>query len=338
MERMKIARIHGAANVELDELPTPAIGPNDLLVKVRACGICGSDLGYIAMGGLGGEGPMPIGHEFAGDIVAVGSNISEFSVGDAVAGNPDQRGIGNGGPEGAMATIIHIPDANPNMALHKIPPHISYEEAALAEPLSVALHGMNLVHVTNKDQVVVLGAGPIGLCAVAMLAHRGVQNIVVVDRVASRLQRALALGAHAIVNTAESDLSDSLAEHHGAGERYGKKFVGTDVFIDAAGAGALLNQIIDIAKFGARISIIALYKSAVPINLYQVMANELKISGSIADQRADEFQQALDMMAAKPINRDAMISHRFSIEDLHPALSMAADADQSAKVMILLPA
>lgn len=335
MAVMQVARIHGANDVRLDELVIPPIGPDDILVQVKACGICGSDLSYIAMGGLGGDGPMPIGHEFSGVVHSVGANITEFSVGDAVAGNPDQRGVGNGGPEGAMGTWIHIPDANPNRALHKLPPNISFEEAALAEPLSVALHGMNLVDVSRVDKVVVLGAGPIGLCAVTMLVHRGVRDIAVIDRVASRLDRARELGATITINSNDVDIADALGTAHGAGERYGKPNVGTDVFIDAAGAPPLLQQMVALAKFGARISIIALYKEAVPMDLYQVMANELKISGSIADQRAAEFQEALDMMSAAPINIKAMISHRFPLRDLRSALDMAADADQSAKVMIL---
>lgn len=202
----------------------------------------------------------------------------------------------------------------------------------------MALHGIDLVEVKPQDKVVILGAGPIGLCAVVMLKHRGVNDIVMVDRVQSRLDRALRLGATHAINTGAADLADELAAIHGEALRYRQRIVGSDVFIDAAGAPQLLNDVIGLAKFAARISVIALYKQPVPINLFQVMSNELRISGSIADQRAKEFQEALDMMAATPFDRDAMISHRYPLDELKVALNTAANADQSAKVMVLMDA
>lgn len=336
MSMMKLARVHAAGDVRLDDVAVPAVGPNDLLVKVKACGICGSDLSYIAMGGLGGPMPMPIGHEFSGVIHAVGANITQFAVGDRVAGNPDDRSFGSGGPEGAMGDYILIPESTAQTALHPIPDHMPFETAALAEPLSVALHGIDLVKVQPDDKVTVLGAGPIGLCAVKMLRHRGVTNIVVVDRIPSRLERAKKLGAQTTINTSEQDLAEALAAAQGEGMRYGKRTWGTDVFIDAAGAPAVLQQVIAHAKFGARISIIALYKGVTEIDLFQVMANEIHISGSIADKRSAEFQEALDVMAVNPADCDIMISHRPPLDGLLAALATAADPAESAKVMLVM--
>lgn len=336
MSMMQLARVHAAGDVRLDEVPVPSVGLNDVLVKVKACGICGSDLSYIAMGGLGGAMPMPIGHEFSGIVHAVGANITQFAVGDRVAGNPDDRSFGSGGPEGAMGDYILIPESTASTTLHPIPDHMPYETAALAEPLSVALHGIDLVKVQPEDKVTVLGAGPIGLCAVKMLRHRGVTNIVVVDRVASRLERAKKLGAHIVINTAEQDLAEAISAAQGEGMRYGKRTWGTDVFIDAAGAPPVLQQVVAHAKFGARISIIALYKGPTEIDLFQVMANEIHISGSIADKRSAEFQEALDVMAADPADCDVMISHRSKLQSLISALSTAADPVESAKVMLMM--
>jgi threonine dehydrogenase-like Zn-dependent dehydrogenase len=334
VRNIKVARIHGPKDVRLDEISEPVLQPGDVIVNVKACGICGSDLTYIASGGLGGDGPMPVGHEFAGIITDIGSEVTGFSVGDLVAGNPDHRGIGNGGPEGAMANYIHIPEVDGNRVLHKLPTNISFEEAALAEPLSVALHGIDLANITPNDKVVVLGAGPIGLCTVVMLIHRGVKDIVVVDRVPSRLARARKLGAAKTINSSEEVLVDALASVHGETMRYRQRTVGTDVFIDAAGAGALLNDVICMAKFGTRISIIALYKQDIPLNLFQVMSNEISIIGSIADNRGAEFQEVLDMMASNPIDLDALISHRYELHQLPDALVAATNAHESAKVMV----
>lgn len=336
MKNIKVAQVHGPKDIRLDEIDAPILQAGDVIVQVKACGICGSDLTYIASGGVGGHITMPIGHEFSGIVSAIGSNVSEYRVGDRVAGNPDHRGIGNGGPEGAMADYIHIPDADSHKVLHKLPENISFEEAALAEPLSVALHGIDLVNIKPDEKVVVLGAGPIGLCAVVMLVHRGVKNIVVVDRISSRLARAKTLGAAQIIHSAEENLLEALAKAHGETLRYRNRTVGTDIFIDAAGAGALLNEVISMAKFGARVSIIALYKQDVPINLFQIMSNEIRIVGSIADNRGAEFQEALDMMAANRMDLAALISHRYDFDQLSDALRMAANADESAKVMLLM--
>lgn len=331
---MKIARVHGAGKVQLDDVAVPRPGPGDVLVRVEACGICGSDIGYIAQGGLGGSEPMPLGHEFAGVVEAVGEEVRDFRVGDRVAGNPDERFIGNGGPEGAMAPFILMPRATPAATLFKLPDSVALEEAALAEPLSVALHGIDLVGVKPGDKVAVVGAGPIGLCAVAMLRHRGVGNIAVLDRESSRLERAKAIGASATINVLETSLEDGLAAAHGEGERFGQRTVDTDVFIDVAGAPAALAEMIANAKYRARISIIALYKAPAPVDLYKVMANEILMTGSIADSRAREFGEALDMIAGRSIDLSAMISHRYPLEALAEALETAGNPAASAKVML----
>jgi threonine dehydrogenase-like Zn-dependent dehydrogenase len=333
---MPLARIHGADDVRLDHVPVPEPGPCDIRVRVEACGICGSDLGYIAMGGLGGSDPMPLGHEFAGVVDAIGREVRDFSVGDRVAGNPDDRLIGNGGSEGAMAPFILMPGAKAGSTLFKLPDGVSTEQAALAEPLSVALHGIDLVGVKASEKVAVIGAGPIGLCAVAMLRHRGVTRIAVLDREPSRLARAKALGAAVTIDVTRMSMADGLAAAHGEGERFGKRFVGTDVFIDVAGAPAALAEMVALAKYRARIAIIALYKAPAPVDLFQVMANEILLSGSIADSRAREFGEALEMMASGTVDLSPMISHRFALDALDEALATAADTARSGKVMLTI--
>src|SRR5947207_1101923 len=112
---MKLARVHGPGDLRVDEVPVPVAGPTDVVVRVLASGICGSDLGYIANGGLGGaealRDPMPLGHEFAGVVASVGDRVDGIHVGMRCAVNPDDGYIGNGGPQGAMAPFILIPDA-----------------------------------------------------------------------------------------------------------------------------------------------------------------------------------------------------------------------------------
>lgn len=177
MTQMQAARVHGPGDVRLDWIEVPEAGPGEVIVKVAACGICGSDLSYIAAGGLDGVNrfaqPTPIGHEFAGTVVAVGTGVRDVAPGQRVAVNPDRGVIGSGGPAGAMAPYIRVTQAVVGDTLFPLPDHVGLAEAALAEPLSVALHGLRMANVTDQDRVAVIGAGPIGLCTVAALKRLG---------------------------------------------------------------------------------------------------------------------------------------------------------------------
>jgi len=334
---MKLARVHGPDDVRLDDVPIPEPAADEVVVRVEACGICGSDLGYIAAGGLGGgplAEPLPIGHEFAGTVAAVGSAVEGVTDGLRVAVNPDDGFIGGGGPEGAMAPFIRVRAPAIDRTLYPLPDDVSFDEAALAEPLSVGLHGLRMVDVQAGDKVAVIGAGPIGLCTVAMLRHLGVEKIAIFDRVESRLERARALGAGLAVNVSDETMTEALARYHGEGERFGTRCVNTDVFVDAAGSPAAFAEIVAAARYRARIAVIALYKKPCPVDFWKLMANELRIVGSCADDRKPEFGEAIAMIAQGKIDLSPMISHRIGFDRFHEALALAADAERSAKVML----
>ncbi|MDD3799115.1 MAG: zinc-binding dehydrogenase [Novosphingobium sp.] len=335
---MQLARVHGPGDVRLDDVPIPEAGHGEAIVRVAACGICGSDLGYIAQGGLGGgeplAAPLPIGHEFAGTVVATGPGVNGIEPGLRVAVNPDDGYIGGGGPEGAMAPYIRVTGAAIGETLYPLPGHVGFDEAALAEPLSVGLHALRILGVEAQHKVAVLGAGPIGLCTVAMLRHLGCRDIAIFDQVPARLERARALGAELAVDVAEESLPDALARFHGEGVRFGTRFADTDMFIDCAGAEAALREVIGIAKYRARIAVVALYKKPAQIDLWKLMANEILITGSIAVDRKAEFAEALEMIAGGRQDLAPLISHRMDFSLFNAALTVAADAEHSAKVML----
>lgn len=335
---MPIARIHGPGEVRIDAVAMPEIGPGDALVQVGACGICGSDLGYIAQGGLGGveplAAPLPIGHEFAGTVVSVGSKVQGIAPGMRVAINPDRAYIGGGGPDGAMAPFIRVSEAELGETLFPLPDTLSFALASLAEPLSVGLHALRVASVTAHDKVAILGAGPIGLCTLVMLRHLGATDIAIFDRVPERLERAQALGAGLAVNVAQESLTEALSHYHGRGERFGAPFVGSDVFVDCAGSATALAEVVQVAKYRARIAVIALHHKPLALDLWRVMANELALFGSIADARASEFGEAVAMLAAGQQDLSPLISHRYDFSQFHPALAMAADPACAAKVVL----
>ena len=161
---MKVAMVTGPGKADVVDADRPQIGPHDVLVRMRACGICGSDAFYIAIGGIPPrQGQMPLGHEPAGEIVEVGTDVSGLAVGDHVVINPMAAAsgiIGNGGATGALADYLLIENAVRGTSLEVIPDHVPWEVAALNEPMAVARHGVNRCKPKPSDKVVVFGAGP----------------------------------------------------------------------------------------------------------------------------------------------------------------------------------
>ena len=338
---MPLARVHGVDDLRVDQIEIPRIGPHDVLIRVGATGVCGSDLGYLAAGGLNEyaprDQPLALGHEFAGIVEQVGAAVQDIFPGQRCAVNPDGSAIGCGGPAGAFAPFVLVQNARLGGDICPIPPTLSLERAALAEPLSVALHGINIAHPTAASKVVVLGAGPIGLCSVICLRHLGVKDIVVADLSDTRLERARQLGASTIINSSREALSGRIGEVQGTGERFGMPYVDTDIFIDAAGSAKALDEVLNVAKFRARVVVIALHKKPLPINLWKMMANEFSITGSIATDREDEFNESLRMLAEASLDVSPLISQLVPFDQVEDAFRIARDLDASAKVIVTFP-
>ncbi|MFP6641667.1 MAG: alcohol dehydrogenase catalytic domain-containing protein, partial [Myxococcota bacterium] len=192
-------QIHGPDDLRLDSVPVPRPGPRDAVVRVAACGICGSDVGYLRAGGMMGPTgtPMPIGHEFSGTVEELGAEVRGVSLGDRVVVDPQGAAnqIGNGGSEGAFTRHLLVRNVPDGRCLIPIPDALSFEVAALAEPLGVGMQAVNRVRAEAGHRAVVFGAGPIGLAAVATLHDRGIEEIISVDLSETRLAVAKELGA-----------------------------------------------------------------------------------------------------------------------------------------------
>lgn len=244
---MRASIVTAPGETQIIELPKPAVGPTDALVKMRACGICGSDALYISLGGLPPrQGQMPLGHEPAGEVVEIGGDVTGISVGDHVVINPMAAPsgiIGNGGATGALADYLLIEHAVRGKSIEVVPDYIPFDVAALNEPMAVARHGVNQVAPKPSDKVVVFGAGPIGLGATIGFKSAGVTHVIVVDLIPSRLEKALRVGADAVINSVDEDVARRLVELHGAGESMFPGKAGTDIYLDAAGASAVIKTL-----------------------------------------------------------------------------------------------
>ena len=335
MSELPLVRIHAPGIVTMDSVETPEAGPDDVLVAVCQCGICGSDLGYAAMGGLPGYPvPMPLGHELAGVVREVGSRVQGFAPGDRVVVNPTAGGnaIGNGGAEGGFAPLLLVRGVNRDTGiLLLLPDTLSDEQGALVEPLSVAMHAVNRSELVPTDKLVIFGAGPIGLGVLLVARYVGLSHCVVVDRSAKRLALAEQLGATP-VHVDREDVAARLGEVFGNVQYLGQTLPDVDVLIDATGVGAVFEQCVQLARFRSRITVVGVHKAPCHIDLLSVLARELRISGSMA--YPDEFPAVIEMLASGRVDASALISHRFPLSQFDQAFALAGNAGQAVKVMV----
>ncbi len=337
---MKISMVTGPGQTKVLEVPKPRVGQDDVLLKVRACGICGSDAFYISLGGLPGrEGATPLGHEPAGEVVEVGSNVVGITIGDHVVVNPMAAPsgiIGSGGATGALADYLLIENALLGRSLALIPKNIPFEVAALNEPMAVARHAVNRVQPGPQDKVVIFGAGPIGLGSVLSFKALGVGSIVVIDIIPSRLVKALEIGADAVINSAEEDVSSRLIEIHGKAEsRRGEEKSATDIYLDAAGVPAVLDSAFRLAKHGSTVGIVAVHKKPVSVDFGSLLGAEINIVTAMG--YPNEIFEVTSDIIENWEKYALIISDTFSFDEVGHALEKASTPGAADKVMVIFP-
>jgi 2-desacetyl-2-hydroxyethyl bacteriochlorophyllide A dehydrogenase len=331
---VKVSVVTAPGETQVVDVDKPTAGPQDVLVKMRACGICGSDALYISIGGIS-KGHMPLGHEPAGEVVEVGDDVTGIAVGDHVVINPMTAPtgiIGNGGATGALAEYLLIEDAVRGTSIEVVPDHIPFEVAALNEPMAVARHGVNQCQPKPTDKVVVFGAGPIGLGATIAFKSVGVQHVVVADLIPGRLEKGLAVGADAVINVADEDVSQRLIELHGSGESMFPGKAGTDIYFDAAGVPAVINTALGAAKNGARLGVVAVHKEPVPVDFLNIMSNEITIVGSMG--YPDEIFEVTKDLIANWKKYAVIVSHTIPFDNVDEALRTASTPGAADKVVV----
>jgi 2-desacetyl-2-hydroxyethyl bacteriochlorophyllide A dehydrogenase len=333
---MKSVVVTGQNQTDVLDVEVPTIGPADALVQVKACGICGSDTFYIHIGGVPPrQGHTPIGHEIAGEIVELGSDVTGLAIGDHVVVNPMAAPtgiIGNGGATGGLSHFLLIENAVVGESVAVVPKHIPWEVAALNEPMAVARHAVNRANPVAGEKAVIFGAGPIGLGALIDLTLRGVDTVVV-DVQPTRLTKALAIGATAVIDSSKEDVASRLIELHGdAPLRPGDSRAGTDIYIDAAGVPAIIETVQKLAKHGARLSIPAVHKKPVEVDFGALLSTELTITLS-RGYPTEIFEVTNDIIAAW--ERYAMIiSDTLPFDRVQEALTLAATPGAADKVVV----
>ena len=334
---MKSVQVTGPGQTGVVEIEKPLAGPADVLVKIRACGICGSDGLYIAVGGIPPrQGATPLGHEPAGEIVEVGAEVAGVAVGDHVVLNPMAASdgiIGSGGAQGGLSEYVLIRGAKAGVHLLTVPKHIPFEVVALNEPMAVAGHAVNRTAPKAGDKVVVFGAGPVGLGAAIGYQLRGA-HVVVVDIVPNRLDKALKVGADEVINSAEQDVTARLLEIHGEAPR---SFVrgarpDTDIYLDAAGAPAVLETALASVKHGATLGIVAVHKKPVPVSFGDLLTTELTVVLSMG-YPTEIFEVTKDIVENWE-RYELLISDRIPFAEAERALVLGSTPGAAEKVVV----
>jgi threonine dehydrogenase-like Zn-dependent dehydrogenase len=241
--------------------------------------------------------------------------------------------IGSGGPQGALSEFLLIEGAVVGTHFAIMPADVPWHIAALNEPMAVARHAVNRTRPKPGAKVVVFGAGPIGLGATIGYKLSGASSVVVVDLIPSRLEKALAVGADAVVDSAEEDVIARLTELHGAGATaFGQPRAGTDIYLDAAGAAPVLATVFEAAKHHATLGIVAVHKKPVEVPFQDLLASELDIVLSMG--YPTEIFEVTEEIADHWEKFATIVSDTFPFSDVEEALTAANTPGRADKVVV----
>jgi 2-desacetyl-2-hydroxyethyl bacteriochlorophyllide A dehydrogenase len=325
---MRAVVIDAPGSIRVDSVPDPTPRPDEVLVRVSACGICGTDLHIIDGDSPLARYPLIPGHEFAGEVVALGSDIAQrngganITVGSRVAIEPNLYcgycefcrtghenlclnyaaiGVTTGG---AIAQYVAVPVAKAYM----LPDTISLREAALIEPVSCAVHGMHSLNPMSGDTFLIVGAGTMGLLLLQLAVRGGASRVVMVDVNAQRLARAERLGATHTYNDIKQALKDEP--------------LGFSCVVDATGVPAVIESAFMAVKRGGKFMVfgVAPHEARISLSPFRIYNDEITVIGSMAVLFS--FQAALDLISAGVIDTEAMLTTALPLEDFPKALDM----------------
>jgi len=321
---MKAAVLYKPMDMRIEEIDIPRISSNEVLVKMRRVGICGSDVHYYLNGRIASyvvEKPLILGHECSGEVAEVGEEVSRIRTGQRVVIEPgfvcgkcfycrlgrynlcrEVRFYGTPPFHGAFAEYVAAPEQN----VYPIPGNLSYEEGAMMEPLAVGMMAAKMGRVSVNDFVVVLGAGPIGQMVLQAAKAHGAPQVYVTDVIDYRLEYAKRFGASGIINAAEEDVAGRIREFTD-GE-------GADVVIDASGAPSAIRQTVDIVRPGGRIVLVGYPPGDVSLPIPEIILKELTIQG--IHRYANVYPAAIKAVSSGKAVLKPYVTHIFPFEKI----------------------
>jgi len=328
------------------DVPDPTVGDEDVLVRVKACGICGSDVA----GHTGKTGrrlpPLIMGHEAAGVVERVGRKVKGFAAGDRICFDSTvycnrcpackqglfnrcvkRQVLGVSVPEfkrnGAFAELLAVP----HWICAKLPAHMSFVQASLLEPASIGTHAAGRAPISPSDTVVVIGAGTIGLFILQAAKLRGAKAVIVSDLNDFRLDLARQVGADACINSGKANLKDEILQR--------TEGRGADVVLEAVGFGETFRQAVSITRTGGHVVAVGNLQKEVEFNLQELVSRELTFTGSYAS--SGEFRTCIDLIASGQINVAPLVSEVQPLKEGPAAFKRLLDAKENLLKIVLEP-
>ena len=338
---MKAMRLESIGNLFTREVTKPAPGPDDLLVRVEACGICGTDR-HLLLGEFPSTPPVTLGHEFCGIIEAIGSDVKSFSLGDRITGDPNiscgrcpqcmngrvnlcrnLRAIGIHS-DGGFADYVIVPQKQ----AFTLPPGLDPVHGAFCEPLACCLHGIDIAEIRAGSSVVVLGGGVIGLLTVQLAKLAGATTVILSTRQAAKRRLAEEIGATASVDPSSSDIIEVITGPRGLVPG------GVDVVIECAGVAETVQQSTRLARAGGTVVILGVMPQGAKVELepFDILFRELRVLGSFINPFV--HRRAADLVAAGAIELDKLITRRISLDEAPGVIGHPA-APGEVKVLVI---
>jgi threonine 3-dehydrogenase len=337
---LALVKVDAAPGLRLQEVPRPEIGINDILIRVHKTGICGTDLHIESWDPWAAKTihpPLVVGHEFVGEVVEVGSNVTDFHTGELVSGEghvtcgrcrhclAGQRhlcvntvGLGVN-RDGAFAEYVALPMTN---VWHQAA-GVDEEVAAIFDPFGNAVHTALAFEVLGED-VLITGAGPIGLMASAVARHAGARHIVISEPIAFRRDLAMRMGATIAVDPRERDLRDV--------QRELGMVEGFDVAFEMSGNATALRSAIDNMAHGGRIAILGIPTAEISLDVNAIVFNQLTLRG-IYGREMYETWYKMRVLIQSGLDIRPAITHRFGFRDFEAAFAAARSGDSGKVIM-----
>lgn len=337
---MQVAMYYNNNDVRIEEMPIPKINDNELLVKVQASGICGSDVmeWYRIK-----KAPRVLGHEIAGDIVEVGKNIKKYKIGDRVFVSHhvpcnkcrfclnDQHTLCNtlhstNFDPGGVAEYLRVPEINVDRGVFLLPKEMSYEEGAFIEPLACAVRGMRIAEMKPGQSILVIGSGVAGLLNIKLAKAMGASRIFATDIDDYHLKTAKKLGADVVIH-AKENVPEQIKKHNN-----GKL---AEIVILCVGVPSAAKQALESVATGGTVLFFAPTEPGVeiPFPLFELWNKQVKMVSTYAGAPKD-LEEAIELIRTKKVKVTDMITHRFPLSKAAEGFKLAGRAKNSIKIII----
>jgi L-iditol 2-dehydrogenase len=332
---LKTAVYYGPRDVRLEEKEVPKIGDKELLVRVHACGVCGTDVKTVMRGHPLIKPPTVLGHEIAGEIVSIGKHVKDHRIGERVVVAPYVpdgtcyyclhgrytlcTGLYDQSPTpGGFAEFVKVPPNIVNKGTLEIPNSVSYEEAALTEPLACCLHGIEECHINVGDCVAIVGDGPIGLMHLQLAKVKGATKVILSGQLNERLRLAEELGASVTINETEEDPIRKVMDE--TNNR------GADAVIVAVGSVAAAEQGLKLVRKGGIVNLFGGFpgRSELKLDPNLIHYSEVTVTGTFGFSHVT-FARALQLISTRSVEMNKLITHRFKLDEVLTAIDVLAD-------------